>query len=81
MAFRMAPQLLYRATSKFSKEFAKMNATATQTRINYYPNTVTEEETSASLRTLRNSILTELPGVTFAVITLAYILLTFAGLK
>ncbi len=57
-----------------------MNATATQT-LSYYPNTVVEEEASVSLRTLRNSILTELPGITFAVITLAYILLTFAGLK
>lgn len=57
-----------------------MNATATQARLNYYPNTV-EEETTAAIRTLRNSILTELPGITFAVITLAYIVLTFAGLK
>ncbi len=58
-----------------------MNATATQTRIGYYPTPAGEEETTASLRTLRNSILTELPGITFAVITLAYIVLTFAGLK
>ncbi len=58
-----------------------MNATATQTRIGYYPTPAVEEETTASLRTLRNSILTELPGITFAVITLADIVLTFAALK
>lgn len=55
-----------------------MNATATQARLTYY-NTV--DEPTAGIRTLRNSILSELPGITFAVITLAWIVLSFAGLK
>ncbi len=54
-----------------------MDATSTQPKINYFAE---KAEPGFGLRAYQNAVLSELPGATFALITLAYIVLSFIGL-
>ena len=54
-----------------------MDATATQRKVNY---TAAKPEPAFGLNAYQNAVLSELPGATFALITLAYVVLSFIRL-
>lgn len=54
--------------------------TMNQARLASFQQTKEQTETVAADRIAQNSLLTELPGVTFAFLTLAYIVLSFLSL-
>lgn len=57
-----------------------MAATTINQRLAGFQQVQEQTETVAANRIAQNSLLTELPGVTFAVLTLAYIVLSFVSL-
>ena len=57
-----------------------MAATTINQRLAGFQQVQEQTETSAANRIAQNSLLSELPGVTFAVLTLAYIVLSFVNL-
>jgi hypothetical protein len=57
-----------------------MAATTINQRLAGFQQVREQTETSAANRIAQNSLLSELPGVTFAVLTLAYIVLSFVSL-
>jgi hypothetical protein len=54
--------------------------TVNQPRIASFQDTQAQTENVAAERVAQNSLLSELPGATFAVLTLAYIVFSFASL-
>jgi hypothetical protein len=57
-----------------------MAATTINQRLAGFQQVQEQTETSAANRIAQNSLLSELPGATFAVLTLAYIVLSFVSL-
>ena len=57
-----------------------MAATTINARIANFQRIKEQTETVAADRMAQNSLLTELPGVTFAFLTLAYVVASFASL-
>ncbi|HEY9157288.1 hypothetical protein [Candidatus Binatus sp.] len=57
-----------------------MAATTVNQRLAGFQQIREQTETAAADRIAQNSLLSELPGVTFAFLTLAYIVLSFVGL-
>jgi hypothetical protein len=57
-----------------------MAATTINQRIAGFQQVTEQTETVAADRIAQNSLLSELPGVTFAVLTLAYVVLSFVSL-
>ncbi len=57
-----------------------MAATTVDRRLAGFQQVREQTETAAAVRIAQNSMLSELPGVTFAFLTLAYIVLSFMGL-
>jgi hypothetical protein len=57
-----------------------MAATTINQRLAGFQQVREQTETSAANRIAQNSLLSELPGATFAVLTLAYIVLSFVSL-
>ncbi len=57
-----------------------MAATTVDRRLAGFQQIREQTETAAADRIAQNSLLSELPGVTFAFLTLAYIVLSFVGL-
>jgi hypothetical protein len=54
--------------------------TVNQARLAGFEGTKEQTESGAAERMAQNSLLSELPGATFAFLTLAYIVLSFASL-
>jgi hypothetical protein len=50
-----------------------MNATTNEARISVLANSIEAEEATAGTRLAQNSLLSELPGVVFGLITLGYV--------
>jgi hypothetical protein len=63
-----------------SKEVTAMISTVDETRVVSAPETTPVAEVSDGMRIARYCALDELPGLVFAVMTLAYIVLSLAGL-
>ncbi len=57
-----------------------MAATTVDRRLAGFQQIREQTETAAADRIAQNSLLSELPGVTFAFLTLAYIVLSFVGM-
>jgi hypothetical protein len=57
-----------------------MDATTVNQRLAGFQETQVQTENVAAERVAQNSLLSELPGATFAFLTLAYIVLSFASL-
>jgi hypothetical protein len=57
-----------------------MDATTVNQRLAGFQDTQEQTENVAAHRVAQNSLLSELPGATFAFLTLAYIVLSFASL-
>ena len=57
-----------------------MAATTNEARLTGFPVVAEQTETSEALRYFQNSLLSELPGVTFAFLTLAYIVFALGAL-
>jgi hypothetical protein len=57
-----------------------MDATTINQRLAGFQQAKEQTETAAADRIAQNSLLSELPGVTFAFLTLAYIVLSFVSL-
>jgi len=57
-----------------------MAATTVSQRLTVFQQTREQTETVTANRIAQNSLLSELPGVAFAFLTLAYIVLSFVGL-
>ncbi len=75
----MACGLLYSCKS-FNTEDLKMNATTNQVRLAAIANTNEAAEATAGTRLAQNSLLSELPGVVFGLITLGYIVSSLLAL-
>ena len=57
-----------------------MAATTKEIRLTGFNNVAEQTEASESVRSMQNSLLSELPGVTFAFLTLAYIAFSLISL-
>jgi hypothetical protein len=57
-----------------------MDATTVNQRLAGFQETQVQSENVAAERVAQNSLLSELPGATFAFLTLAYIVFSFASL-
>ena len=57
-----------------------MDATTVNQRLAGFQETQVQTENVAAQRVAQNSLLSELPGATFAFLTLAYIVFSFASL-
>jgi hypothetical protein len=57
-----------------------MAATTVEQRLAGFERVREQTETAAAVRIAQNSLLSELPGMAFAFLTLAYIILSFVGL-
>ena len=57
-----------------------MAATTNEARLAGFPVVAEQTETSETLRYFHNSLLSELPGITFALLTLAYIVISLGTL-
>jgi hypothetical protein len=77
----LASALLYRLlTTNSMREARKMAATTLNQRIAGFNEVREQTETVAADRIAQNSLLSELPGMAFAVLTLAYIVFSLVSL-
>jgi hypothetical protein len=78
--FAVASHLLYSPPSTV-REATTMNATTTANGSKVGLNQVVEQvESTAAVRAAQSVLLSELPGMTFAFLTLAYVVLSLVGL-
>jgi hypothetical protein len=78
--FSMASHLLLRLASMI-REATTMNATTTANGTKVGLNQVVEQvESTSAVRAAQSVLLSELPGMTFAFLTLAYVVLSLVGL-
>jgi hypothetical protein len=76
----LALTLLYPLATILKREARKMAATTINQRLAGFQDVQEQTELVAADRVAQNSLLSELPGLTFAVLTLAYIVLSFVRL-
>lgn len=76
----MAPDLLYHSQQLKQREDLKMNATTNEATIAVLANVNEAAESTVGTRLAQNSLLSELPGVVFGVITLGYIVSSLLAL-
>jgi hypothetical protein len=76
----LALPLLYLLSTNLEREATKMAATTINQRLAGFQQVQEQTETAAADRIAQNSLLSELPGVAFAFLTLAYIVLSFVSL-
>jgi hypothetical protein len=75
----VASRLLYTPASTV-REATTMNATTTANGTKVGLNQVEQMESTAAVRAAQSVLLSELPGMTFAFLTLAYVVLSLVGL-
>jgi len=76
----LALTLLHPLATILKREARKMAATTINQRLAGFQDVQEQTELVAADRVAQNSLLSELPGLTFAVLTLAYIVLSFVRL-
>jgi hypothetical protein len=75
----MAPDLLYHCQAT-QREDKKMNANTNEATLGMITNTNETAEATAGTRLAQNSLLSELPGIVFGLITLGYIVSSLVAL-
>jgi len=76
----MAPDLLY-PLSITNTEGPKMNATTNEATLTAITNVNEATEATAGTRLAQNSLLSELPGIVFGLITLGYVISSLVALS